>query len=130
MFLMAGKNETAQGETARALGMEEGAVRVAIHRLRKRLPRVVARRDFADAGRDESRWTRRCGPCLEPSPTDMNMDGKSFWIGLVVGAAVMLAVCVALLFGTAALMLKHKRAIAAKSYPATALLSASRATRR
>ena len=47
------------------------------------------------------------------------MDGKSFWIGLAVGAAVMLVVCVALLFITAAVMLKNKRA--AKSYPATAL---------
>jgi CubicO group peptidase (beta-lactamase class C family) len=51
----------------------------------------------------------------------MKMDGKSFWIGLVVGAAVMLVVCVVLLFATAAVMLKHKRASAAKSYPATAL---------
>jgi CubicO group peptidase (beta-lactamase class C family) len=51
----------------------------------------------------------------------MKMDGKSFWIGLAVGAVVMLVVCLVLLFATAALMLKHKRAIAAKSYPATAL---------
>ena len=51
----------------------------------------------------------------------MKMDGKSFWIGLTVGAAIMLVVCVALLFGTAALMLKHQRARAANSYPATAL---------
>jgi RNA polymerase sigma factor (sigma-70 family) len=35
-FLMAGQGESAQAEVARALGMEEGAVRVAIHRLRKR----------------------------------------------------------------------------------------------
>ena len=51
----------------------------------------------------------------------MKNDGKSFWVGLVVGAAAMLFICVALLFGTAALMLKHQRAGAAKSYPATAL---------
>lgn len=36
MFLTAGKGGTAQAEVAKALGMEEGAVRVAIHRLRKR----------------------------------------------------------------------------------------------
>lgn len=36
MFLAAGKSETAQSEVAKALGMEEGAVRVAVHRLRKR----------------------------------------------------------------------------------------------
>jgi RNA polymerase sigma-70 factor (ECF subfamily) len=36
IFLTAGKGGTAQAETAGALGMEEGAVRVAIHRLRKR----------------------------------------------------------------------------------------------
>lgn len=35
-FLMAGQGESAQAEVAKALGMEEGAVRVAIHRLRKR----------------------------------------------------------------------------------------------
>jgi RNA polymerase sigma factor (sigma-70 family) len=34
-FLMAGKAESAQREVAAALGMEEGAVRVAVHRLRK-----------------------------------------------------------------------------------------------
>lgn len=51
----------------------------------------------------------------------MKMDGKSFWIGLTVGAAAMLFICVALLFITAAVMLKNKRAVAAKSYPATAL---------
>ncbi len=49
------------------------------------------------------------------------MDGKSFWIGLGVGAAAMLVVCLVLLFATAAIMLKHKRGIAAKSYQATAL---------
>jgi len=36
VFLTAGKSESAQAEVAKALGMEEGAVRVAIHRLRKR----------------------------------------------------------------------------------------------
>jgi RNA polymerase sigma-70 factor (ECF subfamily) len=36
IFLMADKGETAQSDVAQALGMEEGAVRVAIHRLRKR----------------------------------------------------------------------------------------------
>ncbi|HEX7577241.1 MAG TPA: RNA polymerase sigma factor [Verrucomicrobiae bacterium] len=36
IFLTAGKGEMAQGEVAKVLGMEEGAVRVAIHRLRKR----------------------------------------------------------------------------------------------
>ena len=36
IFLTAGKDNTAQAEVAKALGMEEGAVRVAIHRLRKR----------------------------------------------------------------------------------------------
>jgi len=36
IFLTAGKGGTAQAEVAKTLGMEEGAVRVAIHRLRKR----------------------------------------------------------------------------------------------
>jgi len=40
-FLMAGKSETAQSETAKILGMEEGAVRVAIHRLRKRYRQLL-----------------------------------------------------------------------------------------
>jgi CubicO group peptidase (beta-lactamase class C family) len=51
----------------------------------------------------------------------MKIDGNSFGIGLVVGAVIMLVVCAALLFITAAVMLKHQRAITAKSYPATAL---------
>jgi CubicO group peptidase (beta-lactamase class C family) len=51
----------------------------------------------------------------------MKIDGTSFWVGLVVGAAIMLVICVVLLFVTAALMLKYKRADAVKSYPATAL---------
>ncbi len=36
IFLTAGKDGAAQAEVAKALGMEEGAVRVAIHRLRRR----------------------------------------------------------------------------------------------
>lgn len=36
VFLMAGQDERAQADVVRALGMEHGAVRVAIHRLRKR----------------------------------------------------------------------------------------------
>lgn len=41
LFLTAGKSESAQGEVARALDMEEGAVRVAIHRLRKRYRQLL-----------------------------------------------------------------------------------------
>ena len=41
MFLMAGKAESAQREAASALGMEEGAVRVAVHRLRKRYRQLL-----------------------------------------------------------------------------------------
>jgi RNA polymerase sigma factor (sigma-70 family) len=41
VFLMAGKSESAQSETAKILGMEEGAVRVAIHRLRKRYRQLL-----------------------------------------------------------------------------------------
>lgn len=41
VFLMAGKSELARAEVARALGMEEGAVRVAIHRLRKRYRQLL-----------------------------------------------------------------------------------------
>jgi len=40
-FLMAGQAESAQAEVAKALGMEEGAVRVAIHRLRKRYRQLL-----------------------------------------------------------------------------------------
>jgi RNA polymerase sigma-70 factor (ECF subfamily) len=36
IFLTAGKGDSAQAGVAKSLGMEEGAVRVAIHRLRKR----------------------------------------------------------------------------------------------
>lgn len=41
VFLAAGKSETAQSEAAKALGMEEGAVRVAVHRLRKRYRQLL-----------------------------------------------------------------------------------------
>ena len=40
-FLTAGKAESAQREVAKALGMEEGAVRVAVHRLRKRYRQLL-----------------------------------------------------------------------------------------
>jgi len=40
-FLMAGQGDSAQAEVAKALGMEEGAVRVAIHRLRKRYRQLL-----------------------------------------------------------------------------------------
>jgi RNA polymerase sigma-70 factor (ECF subfamily) len=46
IFLTAGNAETAQRETAKSLGMEEGAVRVAIHRLRKRY-RILLREEIA-----------------------------------------------------------------------------------
>jgi DNA-directed RNA polymerase specialized sigma24 family protein len=46
-FLMAGKSESAQAEVARTLGMEEGAVRVAVHRLRKRY-RALLRDEIAN----------------------------------------------------------------------------------
>lgn len=41
VFLAAGKSETAQSEVAHVLGMEEGAVRVAVHRLRKRYRQLL-----------------------------------------------------------------------------------------
>lgn len=41
VFLAAGKGETAQSEVAKALGLEEGAVRVAVHRLRKRYRQLL-----------------------------------------------------------------------------------------
>lgn len=41
IFLMAGKSETAQSETAKILGIEEGSVRVSIHRLRKRYRQLL-----------------------------------------------------------------------------------------
>lgn len=46
VFLTAGKGAVAPAEVARALGMEEGAVRVAVHRLRKRY-RVLLRAEIA-----------------------------------------------------------------------------------
>ena len=52
MFLTAAKDGTAQAEVAKALGMEESAVRVAIHRLRKRyreLLRAEIAQTLADA---------------------------------------------------------------------------------
>lgn len=53
IFLMAGKGESAQGDVARTLGMEEGAVRVAVHRLRKRY-RVLLRDEISQTLTDES----------------------------------------------------------------------------
>ena len=53
MFLMAGKAESAQSEVAKMLGMEEGAVRVAVHRLRKRY-RVLLREEIAQTLAEES----------------------------------------------------------------------------
>jgi len=46
IFLAAGKGEAAHAEVAKALGMEEGAVRVAVHRLRKRY-RALLREEIA-----------------------------------------------------------------------------------
>jgi RNA polymerase sigma-70 factor (ECF subfamily) len=47
VFLMAGKGESAHADVAAALGMEEGAVRVAAHRLRKRY-RALLRDEIAN----------------------------------------------------------------------------------
>lgn len=52
-FLTAGKADSAQAEVAKILDMEEGAVRVAIHRLRKRY-RVLLRDEIAQTLADES----------------------------------------------------------------------------
>ena len=52
-FLMAGSSETAQSEIAQTLGLEEGAVRVAIHRLRKQY-RALLRAEIAQTLTDES----------------------------------------------------------------------------
>jgi RNA polymerase sigma-70 factor (ECF subfamily) len=52
-FLMAGGGDSAQAAVAKSLGMEEGAVRVAIHRLRKRY-RVLLRDEIAQTLADES----------------------------------------------------------------------------
>jgi RNA polymerase sigma-70 factor (ECF subfamily) len=53
MFLMAGGGDSAQSEVAKSLGMEEGAVRVAVHRLRKRY-RALLRDEIANTLTDES----------------------------------------------------------------------------
>jgi RNA polymerase sigma-70 factor (ECF subfamily) len=53
MFLTAGGGDPAQREVAAALRMEEGAVRVAVHRLRKRY-RVLLRDEIAQTLADES----------------------------------------------------------------------------
>ena len=53
MFLTAGKGESAQSEVAQTLGMEEGAVRVVTHRLRKRY-RVLLRNEIAQTLTDQS----------------------------------------------------------------------------
>ena len=53
IFLTAGKDGTAQAEVAKALGMEEGAVRVAIHRLRKRY-RELLRAEIAQTLADDA----------------------------------------------------------------------------
>jgi DNA-directed RNA polymerase specialized sigma24 family protein len=47
VFLAAGKGESAHADVAAALGMEEGAVRVAVHRLRKRY-RALLRDEIAN----------------------------------------------------------------------------------
>ena len=52
-FLMAGGGDSAQAAVAKSLGMEEGAVRVAIHRLRKRY-RALLRDEIANTLADES----------------------------------------------------------------------------
>ena len=41
IFLTTGKDESAQSKAAKSLGMEEGSVRVAIHRLRKRYRQLL-----------------------------------------------------------------------------------------
>jgi RNA polymerase sigma-70 factor (ECF subfamily) len=53
MFLMAGKGGSAQSEVAQSLGMEEGAVRVAVHRLRKRY-RALLREEISQTLMDKS----------------------------------------------------------------------------
>jgi RNA polymerase sigma-70 factor (ECF subfamily) len=53
MFLTSGKGESTQAEVAKSLNMEEGAVRVAIHRLRKRY-RVLLREEISQTLADES----------------------------------------------------------------------------
>jgi RNA polymerase sigma factor (sigma-70 family) len=53
MFLTAGKGESAQSEVAKTLGMEEVAVRVAIHRLRKRY-RALLREEISQTLADSA----------------------------------------------------------------------------
>ena len=53
MFLMAGGGDSALAEVARALGLEEGAVRVAVHRLRKRY-RALLRDEIAHTLSDDT----------------------------------------------------------------------------
>ena len=53
MFLTAGGGDLAQGAVAKALGMEEGVVRVEIHRLRKRY-RALLRDEIAQTLADGS----------------------------------------------------------------------------
>ena len=52
-FLMAGGGDSAQAAVAKSLGMEEGAVRVAIHRLRKRY-RALLRDEIAHTLSDDA----------------------------------------------------------------------------
>ncbi len=52
-FLMAGGGDSAQADVAKSLGMEEGAVRVAIHRLRKRY-RALLRDEIAHTLSDDA----------------------------------------------------------------------------
>jgi RNA polymerase sigma-70 factor (ECF subfamily) len=51
VFIAAGKGEAAHADVANALGMEEGAVRVAVHRLRKRY-RALLRDEIANTMSD------------------------------------------------------------------------------
>jgi RNA polymerase sigma-70 factor (ECF subfamily) len=41
IFLTAGKDELSHAEAARTLGIDEGVVRVAVHRLRKRYRQLL-----------------------------------------------------------------------------------------
>lgn len=52
-FLMAGGGDSAQAAVAKSLGMEEGAVRVAVHRLRKRY-RALLRDEIAHTLSDDA----------------------------------------------------------------------------
>ena len=53
IFLTAGKGALSHADAARALGMDETAVRVAVHRLRKRY-RVLLRDEIAQTLSDQS----------------------------------------------------------------------------